>query len=105
MYLPSNTYLTSQKMLNTDNGERVILTFGGDKSFTLIEETVSVGKELDVNLTYGEPDLIIDTVGTIEDYNINWMSNGIEYSLVSDSLEKNELINVAKSISSASITK
>ncbi len=105
MYLPSNTYLTSQKMLNTDNGERVILTFGGDKSFTLIEETVTVGKELDVNLTYGEPDLIIDTVGTIEDYNINWMSNGIEYSLVSDSLEKNELINVAKSISSASITK
>lgn len=105
MYLPTNTYLTSQKMVDKDNGERVILTFGGDKSFTLIEETISVGKELDVNLTYGEPDLIIDTIGSVEDYTINWLSNGIEYSLVSDSLDKNELINVAKSISSASITK
>ena len=105
MYLPSNTYLTSQKMVDKNNGERVILTFGGDKSFTLIEETVEVGNILDINLTYGEPDMIIDTIGTIEDYTVNWLSNGIEYSLVSDSLDKNELISVAKSISSASITK
>ncbi len=105
MYLPANTYLTSQDRVNKDSGERVILTFGGDKSFTLIEETVTVGKELDMNLTYGEPDLIIDTVGSIDDYTVNWMSNGIEYSLVSDNLEKEELISVAKSISSASITK
>ena len=54
----------------TINGERVILSFGGDKPFTLIEETISVSKELDINLSYGEPDLIIDTVGIINDYEI-----------------------------------
>ena len=105
MYLPNNTYLTSQNKVDKDNGERVILSFGGDKSFTLIEETISVGKEMDINLTYGEPDLIIDTVGSINDYEINWVSGNIEYSLVSDSLDKNELVSVAKSITSNSITK
>lgn len=105
MYLPANTYLTSQNKVEKDDGQRVILTFGGDKDFTLIEETVTVSKDMNVNLTYGEPELIIDTVGSIDDYTINWVSNDIEYSLVSDSLDKDELISVAKSISSSSITK
>ena len=105
MYLPDNTYLTKQDRVSMDNGERVILTFGGDKSFTLIEETVSVGNDLDLDITYGEPDIIIDTIGSIDDANINWVSNNIEYSLISNNLEKDELISVAKSISSASITK
>ncbi len=105
MYLPSNTYLSSQDRVSKDDGERVILTFGGDKSFTLIEETVTVGKQLETNLTYGEPGLVIDTIGAITDYSVNWMSNGIEYSLLSDNLDKSELLTVAKSISSSSITK
>lgn len=105
MYLPNNTYLTSQSRMDKDDGERVILTFGGEKPFTLIEETVTVSKELDMNLTYGEPGIIIDTVGSIDDYNINWLSDGVEYSVVSDVLDKDELISVAKSISAASITK
>ena len=105
MYLPSNTYLTSESKMNKDNGERVILTFGGDKPFTLIEETITVSKELELDLTYGEPGIIIDTVGSIDDSNISWLSNGVEYSVVSDTLDKNELLSVAKSISAASITK
>lgn len=105
MYLPNNTYLTSQSKMDKEDGERVILTFGGEKPFTLIEETITVSKELDMNLTYGEPGIIIDTVGSIDDYNINWLSDGIEYSVVSDVLDKDELISVAKSISAASITK
>lgn len=105
MYLPENTYLTSQNKLDKDDGQRVILTFGGDKSFTLIEETITVSKELDVDLTFGEPDIIIDTIGSIDDSSINWVSNNIEYSLVSNDLSKDELVSVAKSISSSSITK
>jgi outer membrane lipoprotein-sorting protein len=105
MYLPSNTYLTSESKMNKENGERVILTFGGDKPFTLIEETISVSKELELDYTPGEPGIIIDTVGSIDESNINWLSNGIEYSVVSDTLDKDELLSVAKSISAASITK
>lgn len=105
MYLPVNTYLTSQDKVSKEEGERIILTFGGDKNFTLIEETITVGNELDLNITYGEPDLIIDTVGVVDDYSINWVSNGVEYSLLSNDLNKEELISVAKSISTSSVTK
>ncbi len=105
MYLPVNTYLESEERISTETGERVILTFGGDNAFTLIEETITVGKDLDVNLCYGEPDIIIDTIGSVDDSSINWLSGGIEYSVVSTALDKDELISVAKSISSASITK
>ena len=105
MYLPSNTYLTSQDRVSKDNGERVILTFTGDKSFTLVEETITVSKELEQNITYGEPDIVIDTIGAITDYSVNWMSNGVEYSVLADNLDKDEMMTVAKSISSASITK
>ncbi len=105
MYLPLNTYLTSEDRIDKEDGERVILTFGGDKPFTLIEETITVSKELETNITNGEPSLVIDTLGFVTDGSINWMSNGIEYSLLSDKLEPLEMMNVAKSISSSSITK
>ena len=105
MYLPENTYLTKQDRVSKDDGERVIMTFGGDKSFTLIEETVSASKDLDLDVTYGEPGIIIDTIGSIDDTNINWVSNNIEYSVISNDLDRDELITVAKSISSKSITK
>ena len=105
MYLPENTYLASQDKITVNDGERVILSFDGEKPFTLIEETITVSKDIDVNITYGEPDLIIDTVGSIDDSAISWVSGNIEYSLVSDSLDKDELLSVAKSVSSSSITK
>ena len=105
MYLPQNTYLSSQDRISKESGERVILSFDGEKPFTLIEETITVSKDIDVNVTYGEPDLIIDTVGSVDDSSISWVSGNIEYSLLSDSLDRDELLNVAKSVSSSSITK
>ena len=36
LFIPSNTYLTSSDKVATENGDRVILTFSGDKNFVLI---------------------------------------------------------------------
>ena len=51
-----------------------------------------------VTPSYGEPYLLIDTVGALTDTSYTWISNGIEYYIVSDILEQNELLEVAKSI-------
>ena len=99
MYIPTNTYLTGQDRVETVSGERVILTFDGDNPFMLVEETVLVSDELDSNLIYGDPYLIHDTVGAITDYSVSWISNGVEYYLVSDQMNVLEMINVAESIS------
>ena len=58
MYLPSNTYLANQEKVKVDNGERLILTFAGDSSFVLVEETVSITNSPEIIPTYGEVELI-----------------------------------------------
>ena len=99
MYLPTNTHLSSQDTVSTKSGERIILTFDGDKPFMLVQETASIEDEFTTIPMYGEPDLLVDTVAAISDSSITWVSNGIEYYVVSDALDKEELLTVAKSIS------
>ena len=105
MYLPNNTYLTSEENVKKNDGERVILSFGGDTSFTIVEETITVSKELDMDISNGEPNMIIDTVGSLSPYTINWISNDIEYTVLSNDISGEELYKVAKSISKSYITK
>ena len=105
MYLPSNTYLTSQEKVDKEDGQRLILTFDGDSSFMLIEETVSTSDEHQIIPTYGDLELMADTIAVINDNSINWVSNGIEYYVISDVMSKNELLEVAKSISVIPVSK
>ena len=61
--------------------------------------------EFTVVPTYGEPFLLIDTVAALSNNSINWISNGIEYYIVSDVMNQNELIEVAKSVNVISVLK
>ena len=96
MYVPTETYLTGQDVVSTENGERVILTFTGESEFTLIQENLEFDNV--VGYVYGDPYLILDTVGSITDYSVSWISNGVEYSVMSDTLAIDELLTVAQSI-------
>lgn len=102
LYLPENTALSNKEVIKLDNGERVIMTFSGDNPFILVEETVSKEDELTVVPTYGEPFMLVDTVGSLTDMSYTWTSGGIEYYIVSDVLEQNELLEVAKSLNTVS---
>ena len=99
MYLPSGTYLESEKTVELDEGSRIILTFAGESSFMLVEETVVKEDEFSVIPTSGEIDIIADSIAIIGDSSVSWISDNIEYYLVSSDLTKGELLNVAKSIS------
>ena len=103
MYVPQNTYLLAQDVINTAIGERVILTFSGDSKFTFVQENAL--KKDEQKYINGEPYLILDTVGTITDSTISWISNDIEYSIISDTLSIDELLMVAQSIKVETITK
>ena len=105
LYIPTGTILTNEEKVSKTDGERVILTFGGEKPFTLVEETVMPQEEFTVVPTYGEPYLLIDTVAALSNNSINWVSNGIEYYIVSDVMNQNELIEVAKSVNTVSVLK
>ena len=103
MYVPVDTYLSGQDVVQTSNGERVILTFTGESPFTVVQETLQNTNS--TSYVYGDPYLILDTVGAITDYSVSWISNGIEYSIMSDTMDIDELLTVAQSISVAAISK
>ena len=105
LYIPTGTVLQDEEKVSKTDGERVILTFKGEKPFTLVEETTMKEEEFTVVPTYGEPYLLIDTVGALSNNSINWVSNGIEYYIVSDVMNQNELIEVAKSMNVVSVLK
>jgi len=103
MYVPTDTYLSAQDVVSTNSGERVILTFNGESSFTVVQENLSNTDT--TNYVYGDPYLILDTVGSITDYSVSWISNGIEYSVMSDTMDVDELLTVAQSISVKAVSK
>jgi len=105
LYIPTGTVLENEEKVSKTDGERVILTFGGEKAFTLVEETTNKESEFTIVPTYGEPYLLIDTIAALSNNSINWVSNDIEYYIVSDVMNQNELIEVAKSVNVVSVLK
>ena len=99
-----NLFSIAEKIAK-DNGERVILTFDGEKPFLLVEETANVEKDFSIVPIFGEPSFLNDTVGAITDNSLSWTSGGIDYYIVSDVMGKTELIEIANSISAIPIMK
>ncbi len=98
LVIPQGTKLSSEEKVKKDVGERIIMTFEGDKPFLLVEETANISSEFTIIPTYGEPYRLMDTLGVMTDNSLSWTSNGIEYYLVSDVLSQDELVEVAQSI-------
>ncbi len=105
MYLPTGTKLQSEETVKTNNSERIILTFTGDKSFTLIEEVSKTPKEFEVTSTSGELVFYENVLGSLTDTSINWSMNGKDYYIIGDNLTNEELLKVAASTSVVSLTK
>ena len=105
MYLPTGTKLQSEETIKTNNSERIILTFTGDKSFTLIEEVSKTPKEFEVTTTSGELVFYENVLGSLTDTSINWSMNGKDYYIISDNLTNEELLKVASSTSTVSLNK
>lgn len=105
MYIPENTKLSGQEKVLTDNGERIILTFSGDSPFTLVQETANITEEFLTIPMYGEPYMITGTVGALSEDSITWSSNGVEFYVVSDKLSTEQLLEVANSINTITVSK
>ena len=102
MYVPVDTYLKTQDVLALDEGSRTILTFAGESPFTLVQSSLS---SVDNKNVYGDPYLIADTVGAISDYSLSWISNQQEYYLTSNTMDLDELLLVAQSLSVTEVGK
>jgi len=105
MYLPVNTYLTNQEKVETESGERLILTFEGENPFVLVEETIHPSDTGLIIPTSGDLEFLSDVIGIVNDNSISWDSNGIGYYVISKTMETSELIEIARSISVLPVSK
>jgi outer membrane lipoprotein-sorting protein len=98
LFLPNGTKLVEEEKVEKDNGKRYIMSYDGDKSFLLVEETSDVFNEFTVIPTSGEPYQLMDSLGIVTDNSLSWTSNGVDYYLVSEVMNRDEMIKVAESI-------
>ena len=98
LFLPSGTKLSQEEKVKKEDGNRIIMTFDGDKPFLLVEESAKKYDEMTIVPTYGEPFMMMDSFGVMTDNSLTWTSGGVEYYIVSDVLSQDELLEVAESI-------
>lgn len=97
--------LVDETQVEMENGQRVILSFEGEKSYTLIEESVgaypaSATVPVQVN---GDPVDLGFTVGAWTETSLEWNYNGMNFYLASEDLTKEEMIEVAQSVQGTAI--
>lgn len=94
-----NIKLVDEKEIATENGKRFVLTYEGDKSFTLIAEKAEVVESTTVPTSIlGNPVDLGYTVGAISDKSIAWTYEGVDYTIASQSLTQEELVDIARSV-------
>lgn len=104
MYLPTGTEFKGEQTTEADT-KRVILTFGGNKSFTLIEEVSNIPENFEVTSVSGDLVHYENILGTLNNKTLNWTMNGKDYYIISDNLTNEELLKVASSTSTVSLNK
>lgn len=91
--------MLEEKVIKNDTQERVIMTYGGKKEFTLIQSPITK-KSVDLVPVFaaGDPADLGFAIGAITDQSITWEQNGIQFFLASDSMSREEMITVASSM-------
>jgi outer membrane lipoprotein-sorting protein len=100
---PEGTTLSSQKEITADDGTvRYVLTYSGDRSFTIIQEKSTVTEVTNMlSMENGQPVNLDYVFGAMTDNSITWSYNGMDFFLASNDLTQDEMLEVAKSIQAA----
>lgn len=99
-----HTTLVDEQTITENGVNRVILTFEGEKAFTLMQQPVTYDDESTLPVfAPGDPADLGFTIGAITDNSISWESDGVSFFLASSSLTKEEMIEVASSVTAGSM--
>jgi outer membrane lipoprotein-sorting protein len=97
--LPTGVEPVDEKEVSTENGKRVIMTFGGKKSFTLIQEKAHVLPATNTAiLVSGEPVDLGFAIGALTDHSLSWSYKGVDFMIASNDLTREEMVMVARSV-------
>ena len=94
-----NVHNIDEKVLKDGEEKRVILTYSGDKEFTIIQQLSepSISPTIPV-FAPGDPIDLGFAIGAITEQSISWEQNGMSFFLATSFLSKEEMIEVAASM-------
>ncbi|MEK5062131.1 LolA family protein [Cytobacillus sp. FSL R5-0596] len=91
--------LVDEQEMKTEDGKRVVLTYDGEKSFTLVQEKATVMPTSSVVTSVkGEPVDLGFTIGAVSDNTISWTYQGVDYMIASNDLSPEEMSDIARSV-------
>ncbi|MBA2876358.1 LolA family protein [Thermaerobacillus caldiproteolyticus] len=97
--LPSGVEQVDEKEIATENAKRVIMTFGGKKSFTLVQEKARVLPATSTpTLVNGDPVDLGFAIGALTDHSLTWSYKGVDFMIASDDLTPEEMVMIARSV-------
>ncbi|RFU60650.1 LolA family protein [Peribacillus glennii] len=96
--------LTEEKDVTIEDGKRVVLTYEGQKNFTLIQEKAEVVQTSLVSKNInGEPVDLGFTVGALTGNSVTWTYAGVDYMLASKDLSPEEMVRIARSVQGTAV--
>ena len=98
--LPAGTEFAGEEVMEFDYGERVLSTFEGEKSFTLIQEVYeSYPTDLSVPV-YADGELVDlgKAVGHLANGTLEWEQDGMRFVVYSERFTEEELVEEAQSV-------
>ncbi|MCF6139355.1 LolA family protein [Pseudalkalibacillus berkeleyi] len=98
-FIPEGSSLLNQ--LANDDGDEIILTYAGDKPFTIIQRQAVVAPAMKM-LTMHEGNLVDlgFAVGVLSGKTLNWSVDGVDYYLSSSELTQEDMAAIASSMMS-----
>ncbi|MGM0838206.1 MAG: LolA family protein [Bacillota bacterium] len=101
--VPAGSEVKEQTLITTDDGERAVTTFTGDKTFTLVQEKARYSEVSTSTFVSGEPVDLGFTVGALTENSLTWNYQGMDFTLASQDLSQEELMMVARSVQGAAV--
>uniref|UniRef100_UPI00406D2D62 LolA family protein n=1 Tax=Psychrobacillus sp. FSL H8-0483 TaxID=2921389 RepID=UPI00406D2D62 len=94
-----NVHLIDEKVLKVEDDKRVILTFSGDKDFTIVQQLSNPTLSSTIPVfAPGDPVDLGVAIGAVTDQSLTWEQDGMSFFIASSTLSKEEMIEVASSM-------
>ncbi|MFJ7827177.1 outer membrane lipoprotein carrier protein LolA [Psychrobacillus sp. NPDC096623] len=93
-----------EKVMEVDGEKRVILTYSGDKEFTIIQHRSEPGDSSIIPVfAPGDPVDLGVAIGAITEQSLAWEQDGMSFFIASSTLTKEEMIEVAASMTTGGL--
>lgn len=97
----THTKLADEQTLSVDDTKRVILTFEGEKPFTLLQQSVTPTESMVPVFSPGDLADLGYTIGAITDHSISWEKDGVAFFIASTQLSREEMMEVAMTVTAS----